>query len=418
MKILLITPYFPPEVGSAAHLYYDMGEALQAKGHEITVLTGLPRYHVLGDQKKYRRRPFVWETYYGMRVLRIFTMDIPRNVPLFRGLDQFFGALCFAMGGLFLPSFDIALVYSPPLPSAWAALILSRVRGKAAILNVQDIFPQSAIDLGVLKNPLAIRIFRGMEALLYRHFPFIIVHSDGNRDYVINRGGPPDQVRVIPNWVDTKAIIPSERQNALRRALSLDSHFIVLFAGIMGYSQDLDTIINCADRLKDHQEIAFLLVGDGLEKPRLQARARELRLHNVHFLPMQSKAEYSKVLAASDLCLVTLRKEVKTPVVPSKILSIMAAGRPVLTSLPLDGDAPRLIKASGAGICLAPESPEAMAQAILQLSKDKALLHKMGVEGRRYTERHLSLKVGASLLEDLFAVAINKAQAEPGLKFI
>jgi glycosyltransferase involved in cell wall biosynthesis len=402
MKILLICAFFPPEVGSAAHLYYELGKALQERGHEITVLTGLPRYHVIREPKHYRKRPFIAETYHGLRVFRVFNLDIPWNAPLLRGLDQFLSALCFGVAGCFLPPFDIALVYSPPLPLAVATYFMGRLRGKPVVLNVQDIFPQSAIDLGVLKNPWLIRCFKSMEAFAYRHFQLTIAHSEGNRRYIISRGGQPQKVMAIPNWVDTEAIKPDVKLNALRTALGLEGHFIVSFAGIMGYSQDLGTIIQVAALLKDHQNIAFVLVGDGVEKPGLQKMVQDNKLINVHFLPMQPKAEYPKVLAASDLCLVTLRKEVQTPVVPSKILSIMAAGRPILASLPLNGDAPRLIAEAQCGVCLPPENPERLSEAILKFSRDIRLGEEMGARGRHYAVKHLSLKACVIQLEKLF----------------
>ena len=406
MKILLVCAFFPPEVGSAAHLYYELGQALQRKGHEITVLTGLPRYHVIGDQQDYRRRPFVCETYQGLRVYRVFNLDIPWNVPILRGLDQFLSAFFFGVAGVILPAFDIALVYSPPLPLALATLMLARIRGKPAVLNVQDIFPQSAIDLGVLKNPWLIRFFKGLEAFLYRHFRRTIAHSEGNRRYIISRGGQPQRVMTLPNWVDTEAIKPEVKTNALRAALGLENRFIVSFAGIMGYSQDLGTIVRAAALLKDQPNIAFLLVGEGVEKPRLQQMVQEGKLTNVLFLPMQPKEEYPKVLAASDLCLVTLRKEVRTPVVPSKILSIMAAGRPVLGSLPLEGDAPRLLADAQGGVCLPPENPEGLAEAILKFSRDSRWGEEMGAKGRQYAVEHLSLEACVGHLESLFEEVI------------
>jgi colanic acid biosynthesis glycosyl transferase WcaI len=402
MKILLICAFFPPEVGSAAHLYYELGQALKERGHEITVLTGLPRYHVLGESKPSRKRPFIFETHEGLRVIRVFNLDIPWNVPWLRGLDQFCSAFFFGAAGLFGPDFEVALVYSPPLPLALATLSLGLLRQKPVILNVQDIFPQSAIDLGVLQAPLLIRFFKGLETFLYKRFRCIMVHSEGNRGYIISRGARPDGVTVIPNWVDTEAIKPAAKKNRVRAALGLENFFIVSFAGIMGYSQDLDTVIKAAILLKNHERIAFLLVGDGVEKPRLRHLVQEHKLTKVHFLPMQPKDKYPLVLAASDLCLVTLRKEVRTPVVPSKILSIMAAGRPVLASLPLEGDAPRLLAASQGGICLPPENPERLAEAILQFSQNSRWGAEMGVKGRHYAVQHLSLDASVQRLEKLF----------------
>lgn len=400
MKILLISPYFPPEVGSAAHLYYELGQALRERGHEVTVLTGLPRYHVAGQEQDYRRRPFIYETYHGLKVLRVFNLDIPWNVPILRGVDQFVSALLAGVAGLWLPAFDAALVYSPPLPLALAMLVLCRLRRRPLLVNIQDLFPQSAIDLGVLSNPSLIRIFQGLESVIYRHADLVAVHSEGNRRQVLNAGGRFGNVTVIPNWIDTKAIQPGPRENGLRAALGLDHHFVVSFAGIMGYCQDLDTVLHSARILKDQKDIAFLLVGDGVEKAKLQKLAQENQLNNVFFLPMQPKDKYLEILSASDLCLATLRREVKTPVVPSKILSIMAAGRPILASLPLDGDAPRLIAEAQCGMVITPSDPEAMAQAIMRLYHDPKLRETMGDRGRRYVVQHLSLEGAAESIEN------------------
>ena len=400
MKILLISAFFPPEVGSAAHLFYELGQALRQRGHEITVLTGLPRYHVLGDQKQSRQRPFVHETYHGLNVLRVFNLDVPWAQPLLRGLDQLVFALFAALAGLSLPAFDVALVYSPPLPLALAAWALCRCRRRPVVVNIQDLFPQSAIDLGVLKNSHLIRIFRRLESFLYRRADLVTAHSEGNRRYILQAGGDPGRVEVIPNWIDTEAIKPASRHHGLRAELGLDEKFIVSFAGIMGFSQDLETVLQSAELLKDQRDIAFLLVGDGVEKPKLAAIAREHNLDNVYFLPMQPKEKYPEVLAASDVCLATLRQEVRTPVVPSKILSIMAAGRPVLASLPLAGDAPRLIEAARCGISIAPGEPQAMAEAILQLYRDREQGELMGARGREYVVRHFSLEHCAKILEN------------------
>ena len=402
MRILLVSPFFPPEVGSAAHLYYELGQALRGRGHEVTVLTGLPRYHVVEPHAGGRSRPFIREKYHGLKVFRVFNLDIPWDRPLLRGVDQMVAAAATLLAGCSLPPFEVAMVYSPPLPLALAALVFCGLRGRPLVLNVQDLFPQSAIDLGVLSNPYLIQAFRQLEAFLYRHATLITAHSAGNRRYILEAGGDPGKVTVISNWVDTDTIRPFPRHNSLRAALGLNDCFLVSFAGIFGYSQDLETVLASADRLRDRPDIAFLLVGDGVEKPGLMALARELNLTNVHFLPMQPKDKYPDVLAASDLCLATLRRDVRTPVVPSKILSIMAAGRPVLASLPPDGDAPRLIAEAGCGLCVPPGDADAMAGAIRQLADRPDWCVRLGASGRLYAQRHLSLSRGAEILEGYF----------------
>jgi colanic acid biosynthesis glycosyl transferase WcaI len=408
MKLLLITPFFPPEVGSASHLFYELGQALRGRGHEVLVLTGLPRYHVVEGKDRYRRRALVREEYRGLKVRRVWNLDIPWHAPILRGLDQWFFAAAAAWVGLRLPDFEAALVYSPPLPLAVTALAFCRYRRRPLLVNIQDLFPQSAIDLGVLTNPWLIRIFQRLESWLYRRADLVTAHSEGNRQYILAHGGRPDRVRVLPNWIDTETITPGERQNGLRAALGWQDRFIVSFAGILGYSQDLESILKCAQFLQDCPEIGFLIVGDGVEKPKLLRMANDMHLNNVVFLPMQPKEKYPEVLAASDVCLATLRPEVKTPVVPSKILSIMAAGRPVLAAMPLNGDGPKLVAETGGGLCVAPGDPAALAAAVLELYRRPEAGREMGRRGRRYAEDNLSVTAAAQKIEALLWEAKEK----------
>ena len=292
MKILLISVYFPPEIGSAAHLYFDLAQALRRRGHEVSVLTGIPRYHVVENRREYQNKFLIKEDYQGLKVIRAFNLDIPWNKPVWRGVDQFVSAFCSGLVGLVLPPFDVALVYSPPLPLALAALALCRLRGRPLAVNIQDLFPQSAVDLGVMKNPHLISLFRRLESFLYREADWLVVHSEGNRRYILERGGKPDKVSVVSHWIDTQTLKPAFKLNGFRASLSLEKHFIVSFAGIMGYAQDLETVLTSAEILRDQQHIAFLLVGDGVNKPKLVQWAQQKGLPNVHFLPMQPKEKY------------------------------------------------------------------------------------------------------------------------------
>jgi len=400
MKILLISAYFPPDTGSASHLFYELGKALSDQGHKITVITGIPSYHVQGPLDRYKGKNWIRENVNGMDVLRVALPQLPRQLMVARALWQFSGAFAFLFAGLKVARQDITFVYYPPQPlglTGWALKKLSRI---PVVLNVQDLFPQSIIDLGLLKNPWIIRIFETMERFIYRQADVITVHSEGNRQYVINKGASVEKVIVIPNWVDTDFIRPSERINEFRREHGLVDAFIVSFAGVLGYSQDIDVILQAA-KLTEEQQIFWLIVGDGVEKARLQLKAKEMELKNVKFLPMQPREKYPSILHASDIGLVTLYADVKTPVVPSKIQSIMAAGRPVVASLSLSGDAPKLISEAGCGLCVPPENPQALAGAILTLYRDPALREEMGRNGRRYVEEDLSLEACTKRYEEL-----------------
>lgn len=184
MKFRLVSSYFPPENGSASHLFYEIGSKLASWGHEVEVLTGFPSYHVDRNRldPKYRKGLIFEEEMAGMRVLRVRTLCLPRGVHVLRGLDQFISAFIFFIRGLLAKgeSPDATLVYSPPLPLGLAGWALSKLKGGLFILNVQDLFPQSAIDLGVLKNPWLIGGLRRLERFIYRRADLVTVHSVGN----------------------------------------------------------------------------------------------------------------------------------------------------------------------------------------------------------------------------------------------
>ncbi|MCU0918439.1 MAG: glycosyltransferase family 4 protein, partial [Planctomycetes bacterium] len=279
--------------------------------------------------------------------------------------------------------------------------------GARFVLNVQDLFPRSAIDLGVLRNRLLIRLFEGMERRLYRSADHLTVHSQGNKDHVLDVGVPARQVTVLPNWIDTEFIRPDgNRHNPFAERYHLNGEFTLSFAGVLGYSQDVDVILGAAQRLRQGPAVRFLIVGDGVEKERVQRKAEALHLDNVTFLPMQSREVYPLVLHCSDVGLSTLNREVMSPVVPSKILSIMAAGKPVLACMNLEGDAPKIIRGAGCGYVFPAGDDEQLARAIRELQRSPQLCQTLGENGRRYCEAHFSLAACADRYLELFATLL------------
>ena len=407
MNILILINTFPPEIRSASHLFHELSESLVNKGHKVTVVTGFPRYNVEKIDRKYKGRFLLCEVMDGIQVIRLATIQLPKNIPMARGIDHLLLSILYSLGGLISGNQDVILVYSPPLFLGISAYLLSKVKKFPFIFNVQDIWPKFLIDLGILKNTFLIKLFKVIEKFIYKKARYITVHSEGNQNYLISNGAAPNKVFVIPNWVDTKLIFPTDKFNEFRKENNLGDKFIVSFAGVMNYGQDIETIIDSASLLKDkgNKKIFFLLVGDGVEKERVKKKAEDLNLNNVKFLPFQPKQKYPQVLNASDVCLVTLRKEITTPVVPGKLLSIMASGRPVVASLPLDGDAPKIIKKAKCGYSVEPESPEKLAEAILRLYNNPNLMEKFGKNGRQYAENYFSRTVCVEKYERLFMQA-------------
>lgn len=390
MRIQLLTAYFPPEIGSASHLFHDIGLELAARGHEVSVVTGMPSYHAKGAFSRYRRRLFVEEEVGSMRVTRVWVPQLGRNTPVGRGVWQVASAAMFGLGALRQKQIDVTLSYSPPLTLGLTGWALRRIRGAAMVVNIQDLFPQSAIDLGILSQPALIRVAEVLERFVYRRADALTFHSVGNLEHAVAVGADRSKCLVVHNCVDTDDLAPPSEPESLKVELGLDGRFVASFAGVMGFSQDLDVILEVAQRLKSHSDIAFLLVGDGVEKDRLVARADKMGLPNVVWMPMQPRDRYQRILHASDVCMTTLHSDVVTPVVPSKIVSAMAAGRPIIAAVDLAGDAPKLIEEVGCGISVPPEDPDALATALLELRDSPDMREKMGKNGRRFAEEHCS----------------------------
>ena len=411
MKILLVTINFPPEIGGASHLIYELAASLQARGHEATVLTGYPSYNVTDLAPQYRRGMRLDEQLDGIAVRRVRIPQLPRANKFARGLQHFLFGLWLGALVAVGPRADVILVFSPPLPLPWLTAMAGRIRRMPVVANIQDLFPLEAVELGMLTNGVLIRLFEAMERQVHRLVTAVTVHSPGNRLHVIERGGREERVHVVYNWVDADRIRPGERDNGFARQYGLEGRFVVSYAGTMGWAQDMGAVVDAAFRLRDEKEILFLLVGDGVQKEREFARSRDLGLENIVWLPMQPWAVYPDVLAASDASLINLHPELHTPVVPSKLLSIMAAARPVIASLPSESDARRILAEAGAGLCVPAGDAQALAAAIRQLHAQPSLAQEMGRRGRTYVEAHFSRQ---ACIDQLEAVLLDSARRNGG----
>lgn len=388
MKVLLLTVAYPPMVNSAARLFSDLAQGLAREGHQVTVLTSVPDRYLAEQETRPSRRPYQREWRDGVRVHRVAGLPFARHIPLLRGLEHFVIAYAYLLVGLLLWRQQAVIVYSPPLPLGMTGYLLARLWRGRVIINVQDLYPQTAIDLGLLRNPLLVAASRWMERFLYRHADVITVHSTGNRDYVLAHGGRPDRVEVVFNWVNLKDLRPGPKANKFRAVHRLGSAFVVSYAGVMGFAQGLEDVVAAARQLREYPDILFLLVGDGVMRPELERQVTEQGLYNVRLLPTQPPSVYLQLLAASDVGLATLRGELATPVVPGKVQSIMAAGRPVLCSMNPRSDAVRLVEEAECGRCVPAGHPDKLAEAILTLYNDRALAEGMGRRGRAYAKAH------------------------------
>ena len=407
LNILLLSRYFPPEIGTAANLFFELAQGLTHNGHKVTVVTNFPWYNLKTIPEKYHGKLYMKETMDGVDVIRVtFPVIGPQKLKLIVGhvtvpFTSFWG-------GLVSGKHEIIFVYSPPLFMGITAWLLRIFKGIPFVFGVQDLHPQCYIDQGVLKNRAAICFLKVIEKFCYNKSSLVTVHSKGNKEYIVNKKMIREKkIKVLPNWIDTDAIRPLPRENEFSNKYGLNRKFVVGYAGTLGMSQGLLSVIDAANIVKDREDIEFFMVGDGIEKQKMMQRAKEHGLKNVRFLGMQPLSAYPYVVASSDVQLVTLNKNVKTPVVPSKILSTMAAARPVLASMPLDGDAPKLIEKSECGICVGPEDPETLAEKIVYLSQNRDICEKFGKSGRDYIVKNFSLNKVIEEIEDMFYDLIN-----------
>ncbi len=409
MRVHLVTPYYPPEISGGSHLICELALSLKSLGHSVTVLTVYPNYNIRAVPLPYRVGLRMDEVLEGVPIRRIRLPQIPRASKIGRGLQHFAFGIWLGVLTTLTPKADVIITFSPPLPVPWMICRIGKARRIPVVVNIQDLFPREAVEMGMLTSPVLIRMFTAMERRVYRLAAGVTVHSPGNAEHVVEHGGDRERVHVLYNWVDVERIRPGDRDNDFARQHGLGNRFIASYAGNMGWAQDMGTIISCASRLRSDPDLLFLLVGDGVGKDKAQARSQKLGLQNILWLPTQPWSVYPEILTASDVSLINLHPELRTPVVPSKLLGIMAAARPVVASVPRESDARRIIAEAGCGLCVDAGNGDALAEAIRKLASDPALASEMGRRGRAHVEAHFSREACTRQMEAILKNAVEKS---------
>ncbi len=302
-------------------------------------------------------------------------------------------------------SFDVAFVANPALwvwfPFAW----LVRRKKKPAVFSVFDVFPHIGITLGVFRNTSVISAVGRLERFCLENSGIIGILSESFRPE-LRALGVPDEKMILTNiWVDTEFIRPMPRMTPFAKEHGLIDSFVVLYAGNLGLSQGLESILAASELLGGVGDIRFVVIGDGIGKEELMRQSATRGLTNVLFLPFQPRDRLPEVLATSDVSLVLLRKGVTADSLPSKIFSILASGRPVIASVDEGSEAWNLIMRAGAGLCVAPENPPELARAILNLKGEPRLCDRLGKNGRHWVECHHSKQAAAEQFEGLLTKA-------------
>ncbi len=409
MHILLIHQAFAAldEPGGTRH--HELARFLVSKGHKVTVIAS-PVSYLTGTSLTPSPSPEGgWERSHlpsgdglgvkeGMRVIRP-SVYSAHHKSFFHRLMAFFSFMISSFfAGLKVREVDVVWGTSPPIFQGVTAWALARLKGAKFLFEVRDLWPDFAIAVGVLKSPLLIKLSLWLERFLYRHADWMMVNSPAYVSHVRGRGAK--RVELIPNGADPGMFDPLDNGDQFKADFSIQNKFVALYAGAHGISNDLDVVLEAARLLADQPEIVFVLVGDGKEKANLQARAAEMGLANVLFLPPVPKSGMAGVLAGADACIAILKPidEYKTTY-PNKVFDYMAAGRPVV--LAIDGVIREVVDAAGCGIFAAPGDARALAAATLKLAADPSAARQMGLAGRRSLEEHFSRESLAAKLENL-----------------
>jgi glycosyltransferase involved in cell wall biosynthesis len=397
MKIIFLTQYFPPETGAPQNRLHATAQALMRKGAEVTVLTAMPNYPDMRIHAAYRRKWHVQEVLDGMVVHRAWLFVSARRSIVWRLFNYFSFVFSSLWVGLFrLKRSDVLFVESPPLFLGITAMLLAKAKGAKLVFNVSDLWPESAVQLGLVTNRAVIGISTWLEELCYRRSSLITGQTKGIVAD-IQRRCPQKQVLWLPNGVDLAVIATAEGSGdpqLARTKLGIQQADLVLtYAGILGHAQGLEVVLHAASQLKHRMDIHFLLIGDGPEKAMLQQLKSDLAADTVRFVDRMPRAELLALLRATDAVVVPLRRnDLFKGAIPSKIFEALALSKPLL--LGVEGEAKELFIDEGhAGLAFTPEDANDLARCAEQMADDHDLVQRMGEQGERYVRERFDREV-------------------------
>lgn len=382
MKIMILSVNYWPEVTGIGAVTTYRAEHLAAAGHEVEVCTTFPYYPEWKVPQEYSGKLGLQEKHNGVRIIRSYAY-IPNPV---RALKRILFEASFIVGvtlrALLRKRPDVLLVVSPPLGLTATAILLSRLWSIPYVFDVEDLQPDSASDLGMLPK-WAVKLLYKVENAAYRHARLVTTLTPSMRQKIVDKGFAEDKVALLePRMNDSFIDLPPEEGDQFRQRYDLGEKFLVTHSGNMGVKQNLDVILDTAALSRADESMLFLCVGDGSDCERIKRRAAELDLGNVRFLPLLDEKDFRGLMAASNICLVTQQQSVSEVAFPSKIVTYLAAGRPMIASVNPGCEVARITRESGAGRVVEAGNPRALLEAICALRSDD--LRKAGENARAY----------------------------------
>ncbi len=401
---MVLCPHFAPDLAPTGVVMTRIVNELAARGHELHVVTSLPWYRNHAIEPGWGGRLWRTEKTEWGSIIRVHPFPGKSKSNLLRRALGFI-AFSYAVGirsvhadGLPF-KVDGVLAMSPPLTLGLTGWCTKIIRRAPLVFNIQDVFPDAAIQTGAISNKKIIAAAKWLERMSYQRSDAVVLLSQDLRTNIASKIDKKfhHRLHVIPNFVDTIAITPQDRMTAYRSELGIGNQLVVMYAGNVGFSQSLNLVVDAAARFPD---IAFVVNGDGAARKKLEEDCAQLT--NVFFGDYQPIERLSEVLATGDIHLVPLRAGLASVSVPSKSYSILAAGRPMLAAIDPGTEIPNMLQQSGAGVAVEPDNSTAFIEALGQLVSRREELHEMGSRGRTWVETHVSPASVAAQYEAIF----------------
>ena len=409
MRILFMAQCYAPEEVSAAVLITELTTDLARRGHQVSIVTGAPSYPHGRVFRGYRNHLYYKEAVDGVQVIRTWSHISPSKTVWSRLLHYGTYSATAFYGGWRAGRHDLIVSFSPPLPLGLSAWMLSRAWRVPWVLQLEDVYPDAAIAAGVLKNKTIISFFLRLEKFIYQKAQHITVISESFRKSLLEKRVPASKMTLIPVWADPEAVRPLARENAFRHHFGLDDKFVVMYAGNLGLTSCLEDVLSAAEILRAQTAIQFVIIGEGAKKENLQSETQGRQLTNVLFLPYQPRENYSEMLAAADLSMVTLNVNSAYSSLPSKVFNLMASARPILSVAPADSELAGIVREAECGWVVPPGSPGELATAISRSIHSNVELTRMGKNGRAYLEKHYSRRHCVDAYEAMLLAEFHRA---------
>lgn len=392
MKILVLHQYFLGKNDPGGSRFNQFVKYWEKQGHEITVVAGTVHYITGEKDEKYKGKFVVREEYSpNVQLVRTYVSESYNK----SFLGRLWGYFSFTFSSLYAIMFkvkkhDVLIVTSPPLFVGITGILAKIFKRTPMVFEIRDLWPESAIDTGVLTNKLIIKIAYLVEKMSYRFADKINVLTPAFRQTLISKKGiEPEKISFIPNGADLDIFQPGVKENWVRDKYELNGKFVITYMGAHGVANHLESLLNLSEELASHEDIVILLIGDGMRKRALMEEAEKRNLKNIKFIDSQPKSKIPDFCNASDICTAVLKKvDTFKTVYPNKVFDYMSCAKPIL--LGIDGVARELIEESKSGYYVDPENPKEFAEKVLKLKEDPSLSKELGGNGLKFVTENFS----------------------------